>query len=64
MKYASLTRRRWLGATAATAGSFLLPRPDRLNAAISDVAETKHFWYRGAPAGPYIDSQRDHRAFG
>lgn len=64
MTHASLTRRQWLGATTATAGSFLLPRPGRLNAAISDVAETKHFWYRGAPAGPYIDSQRDNRAFG
>ncbi|MFA6545934.1 MAG: hypothetical protein WCS99_16060 [Limisphaerales bacterium] len=64
MKPSSLTRRRWLGATAATAGSIILSRPGRLDAAISDVAETKHFWYRGAPAGPYIDSQRDNKAFG
>ena len=64
MKYASLTRRQWLGVTAATAGSFLLPRPSRLSAAISDIAETEHFFYRGAPEGPYIDSQRDHKAFG
>ena len=25
---------------------------------------TDHFWYRQQPAGPYIDSQRDHKAFG
>jgi hypothetical protein len=64
MKYASLTRRQWLGATAATAGSFLLSHPRSLHAAISDIAETEHFFYRGAPEGPYIDSQRDHKAFG
>lgn len=64
MNHASLTRRQWLGATAAAAGSFLLPRPHRLSAAISDIAETEHFLYRGAPEGPYIDSQRDNKAFG
>jgi len=64
MNYASLTRRQWLGATAATAGSFLLSPPRRLSAAISDIAETEHFLYRGAPEGPYIDSQRDNKAFG
>jgi len=26
--------------------------------------ETEHFWCRLAPEGPYIDSQRDHKAFG
>ena len=25
---------------------------------------TAHFWYRLQPAGPYIDSQRDNKAFG
>ena len=64
MNHASLTRRQWLGVTAAAAGSFLLPRPRRLSAAISDIAETEHFLYRGAPEGPYIDSQRDNKAFG
>jgi hypothetical protein len=59
-----LTRRQWLGATAATAGSLLLPHPRRLGAALSDTASTEHFWYRLAPDGPYIDSQRDHKAFG
>ncbi|MEQ1858498.1 MAG: hypothetical protein ABMA13_01030 [Chthoniobacteraceae bacterium] len=61
MKNNSLTRRRWLGATAATAGSLFLPR---LRAATSDIAETEHFYYRGAPDGPYVDSQRGHQAFG
>ncbi|MDX9980874.1 MAG: hypothetical protein RBU25_12690 [Lentisphaeria bacterium] len=28
------------------------------------VGETDHFWYRSQPEGPYIDSQRDHKAFG
>ena len=64
MNHASFTRRQWLGATAAAAGNFLLPHPRRLSAAISDIAETEHFLYRGAPDGPYIDSQRDHKAFG
>ncbi len=28
------------------------------------TGETDHFWYRLAPEGPTIDSQRDHKAFG
>ncbi len=28
------------------------------------IRETDHFWFRLAPEGPYIDSQRDHKAFG
>ncbi|MEZ0265693.1 MAG: hypothetical protein ACAI43_13265 [Phycisphaerae bacterium] len=59
-------RRRFLRATAATllAGwaSPLMP-PSR--AADPTPGETEHFWYRLAPAGgPYVDSQRDHKAFG
>ncbi len=64
MKNPSLTRRQWLGATAATAGSFLLSPSHRLSAARSDIRETEHFLYRGAPEGPYIDSQRGNKAFG
>ena len=26
------------------------------------TGSTEHFWYRLQPAGPYIDSQRDHKA--
>ncbi|MEQ1828030.1 MAG: hypothetical protein ABL921_18865, partial [Pirellula sp.] len=28
------------------------------------IRETEHFWCRLAPEGPYIDSQREHKAFG
>ena len=28
------------------------------------IGSTDHFWYRLQPEGPYIDSQRDNRAFG
>jgi len=41
-----------------------MPGSIRLSAASSDVASTEHFWYRPAPEGPYIDSQRDNKAFG
>jgi len=27
-------------------------------------ASTDHFWYRLQPEGPYIDTQRDNKAFG
>ncbi len=30
----------------------------------TQIAETDHFWYRLAPEWPYIDSQRDNKAFG
>lgn len=64
MKHSSqTTRRRFLGATAATAGGILLPVSKRLTAAPADAASTGHFWYRLAPEGPYIDSQRDNQAF-
>ena len=63
-----VTRRRFLGAAAATAGGMLMPGARRLNAnpiaAASDFPSTDHFWYRPQPAGPYIDSQLDHKAFG
>lgn len=59
-----LTRRRFLGAAAATAGGTLLPGTRKLPAAPADVASTEHFWYRLAPEGPYIDTQRDNKAFG
>ncbi len=38
-------------------------RPSRLHAAPT-IRETEHFWCHLAPEGPYIDSQRDHKAFG
>jgi hypothetical protein len=61
-------RRRFLGVSAVTAGGILLPGAQRALAAPpgsqADVAETEHFWYRPQPEGPYIDSQRDNKAFG
>lgn len=55
-------RRQFFG-TAAVVGGSLLASSSRLSAAESR-GETEHFWYRLAPAGPYIDSQRDSKAFG
>ena len=57
----NFTRRQWL---ATTAGGLLFSSTLALAAAPSDVAETPHFFYRLAPAGPYVDSQRGDRAFG
>jgi len=63
-----VSRRRFLGATAATAGGILVPGAIGLGAesivSASNVASTDHFWYRLQPEGPYIDSQRDNKAFG
>jgi len=63
-----ITRRRFLGVTAATAGAMLRPGVRRLGAAPMaappDCPSTDHFWYRLAPPGPYMDSQRDNKAFG
>jgi hypothetical protein len=57
-----------LGATAAAAGGMLLPGAAGRGAdparAASEFPSTDHFWYRPQPAGPYIDSQWDSRAFG
>jgi len=63
---ANVSRRGFLGAAAAAGvGGLLGPGAIRLRAAApGKVGETKHFHYRLAPAGPYIDSQRDNLAFG
>jgi len=58
------SRRRFIAASTAAAGSLLLPGKPPLRAAPSDVRSTDHFWYRLAPEGPYIDSQRENKAFG
>lgn len=59
------TRRHFLTTSlSATAGGVLLPHPSGF-AAGQDSGETDHFHYRLAPLdGPYIDTQRDHQAFG
>ena len=58
------TRRRFLAATSASAGGLLLSDSGTSCAAQADVKSTDHFWYRLAPEGPYVDSQRDNKAFG
>ena len=61
------SRRRFLGtaAAAATVSGLLSSNSSfRLQASATAIRETKHFWCRLAPEGPYIDSQRDHKAFG
>ena len=61
----SFQRRHFLKcAAAATASGFFTPRTKTLRAATTPIRETEHFWCRLAPQGPYIDSQRDHKAFG
>src|SRR5262245_61341663 len=58
-------RRQFLGAAAAaTAGSLLSPGFSKLRAEGAAIRETDHFWFRLAPEGPYIDSQRENKAFG
>ena len=58
------TRRQFLEATAATAGGILLSGAVGRGADAAAIAgETDHFWYRAQPAGKYIDSQRDNKAF-
>ena len=62
------TRRQFLGATAVAAGGMLIPGEVGLGAQAAappgDFSSTNHFWYRLQPAGPYMDSQRDNKAFG
>jgi hypothetical protein len=63
-----VTRRRFLGFTAATAGGLLLPGSTAFCAEPPSAAvpfrSTKHFWYRQQPPGVYVDSQRMNKAFG
>ena len=62
-----LNRRRFLATTTASAtlGTLLNSGSPLLRAAPPNTTgETEHFWYRLAPEGPYVDSQRDHKAFG
>jgi len=59
------SRRQFLAAAAAaTAGGLSSPGISKLRAAGAAIRENEHFWFRGAPEGPYIDSQRDNKAFG
>ena len=62
-----VTRRRFLGTTAATAGGILLPDAVGLGAESTaypvGFPSTDHFWYRPQPEGLFVDSQRDNKAF-
>ncbi len=61
-----VTRRRFLGATAAAAGGIALPaavgRSVETAAIPADCASTEHFWYRPQPKGLFVDSQCGNRA--
>ncbi|MCH8216461.1 MAG: hypothetical protein IH892_06780 [Planctomycetes bacterium] len=63
-----MTRRRLLKTSAATVGTILMP--ELVGRAADSVVpqfetlSTDHFWYRLQPAGVYIDSQRENKAFG
>jgi len=63
-----VTRRRFLGTAMATAGGLWLPgaawRSAAADAPAAGVASTDDFWYRPQPPGPFIDTQRDNKAFG
>ncbi|MBC8868597.1 MAG: hypothetical protein H8E44_04230 [Planctomycetes bacterium] len=63
-----VTRRRFLGTTAAAAGGMLMTGAAASGsdsaAPPSKIASTDHFWYRPQPAGMFVDSQRDNKAFG
>lgn len=62
--HSAVSRRHFIGtAAAATAGGLFSASLSRLHAA-AGTGENEHFWYRLAPEGPYVDSQRDHKAFG
>ncbi len=63
-RLSSVDRRSFLKSAAIlTATGLVATRPSRLHAAPT-IRETEHFWCHLAPEGPYIDSQRDHKAFG
>jgi hypothetical protein len=63
-----ITRRSFLHAAAASAGGILLADAAKLKADsitfMTKEGSTEHFWYRPQAEGPYIDSQRDNKAFG
>ena len=63
-----MTRRQFLSATTATAGGLLILGTHAQGAepthTPSKFPSTPHFWYRPQPKGPFIDSQRDNKAFG
>lgn len=66
---APVTRRRFLSTAAASLSTTWLLTSGQMSAeervlTTEDASSNEHFWYRPQPRGPYIDSQRDSRAFG
>ena len=65
--HAAISRRRFFGTSVASTSAVFMAAGQRSKAAPAAAAsksgETDHFWYRLAPADPYIDSQRDNKAF-
>jgi len=61
-----MSRRGFVATAAAAVAAAGIVRPgvSQLRAADAAIRETKDFWFRLAPEGPYIDSQRDNKAFG
>ncbi len=67
MKQSLLDRRKFLATTLASAslgGGLGLGRNNLWGTQSHAMGETDHFYYRLAPGSPYVDSQRDNRAFG
>lgn len=64
--FAVSTRRQFLSGSTAAAGGVLFSCGflGSLSAAAAEPASTDQFYYRLGPAWPYIDSQRDNKAFG
>lgn len=61
------TRRQFLAQTSASVGLLLAPSSGGFSAEQTKealVGETDHFWYRVPLTGPYVDSQRENKAFG
>ena len=63
-----VTRRQFLGASAAAASAILLlaalGHGADLDVAAGKVGSTDHFWYRTQPPGLFVDSQCGSKAFG
>ena len=51
-------------ALTVSLGTLLCAARGEETKSLADFPSTAHFWYRLQPAGPYIDSQRDNKAFG
>ena len=62
--HSTYSRRRFLGTAASMAAAGSLVRRPHHATRRPAVGETDDFWYRLASEGPYVDSQRENKAFG